>query len=60
MTKVTGVLRPGEKFNPFTGAINWESSNYYKFIDLFLMARFFRLYNIDAASTAYLQRVVDT
>jgi surfeit locus 1 family protein len=60
MTKVTGVLRPTEKFNLLKGAVNWESRNSYKFIDLFLISRFFRIYNIDAASTAYLQRVVDT
>ena len=60
IVRVSGVLRPTEQTNIFKGHVNWQANDYFKFIDLFLMARFFRIQNIDAASTAYIQRVVDT
>lgn len=60
MTKVTGVVCPTEKFNPLKGYVNWERAGYFKFIDLFLMARIFHIFNIDTASVAYLKRVVET
>lgn len=60
LIKVSGILRPTETRDILKGAVNWEGSQYYKFIDLFLMARFFRIYNLESASKVYLQRVVET
>lgn len=58
LTEITGIVRRGESSSFIHGRRNWKNEGVYKFIDLNFMARFFRLFNLDAASTAYIERIV--
>jgi hypothetical protein len=52
------LVRRGESENILHRRRNWKNDGVFTFIDLNFMARFFRLFNIDAASTAYIERLV--
>ena len=57
-TEVTGILRRGEEANILHGRQNWKYEGVFNYIDLNYMSRFFRFFNINAASTAYIERIV--
>ena len=58
ITEITGLVRRGEEENILHRRRNWKNEGVFTVIDLNFMARFFRLFNIDAASTAYIERLV--
>jgi surfeit locus 1 family protein len=53
-----GMVRRGEKQNILRKRRNWPKEGLFNYVDLFYMARLFRSFNLDGASTAYLERVV--
>jgi len=60
LAEVTGIVRAGEKENWLLGQRNWPAEGNYGFIDLPYMVRMFRLFNYDSASTAYLERTIES
>jgi len=57
-TEITGIVRKGEKQDILHRRRNWKNEGVYTYIDLPFMSNFNRLFNIDGASTAYIERVV--
>jgi len=60
ITEVTGIVRKGEKANWLIGNRNWPEAGNFNFIDLHYMSRLFRFSNYESASTAYIERTVET
>ena len=58
MTEVVGIVRKGETSDIIHGQRNWPYEGVYNYIDLPFMTKFFRLYNSDAASSAYIERMI--
>jgi len=57
LTEITGLVRLGETESWF-GKKNFKYDGVYNVIDLPRMATFFNIFNYDAASTAYIERIV--
>lgn len=60
LTEVVGIVRKGETPRAITGTRNWPEFGVYQSIDLEYICRFFRLFNFNAAKSAYIERVVDS
>ncbi|KRX05491.1 hypothetical protein PPERSA_04528 [Pseudocohnilembus persalinus] len=58
LTTITALVRKGETQNILQGRRNWPSQGVFQYIDLDYMARFFRVFNLDGARAAYLERIV--
>ncbi|EGR27408.1 hypothetical protein IMG5_195900 [Ichthyophthirius multifiliis] len=58
MTEIQGIVRKGETENWLTGRRNWPQQSIFNWVDLDFMARFFRVFNLDSAKAAYIERVV--
>jgi len=58
LTEVVGIVKKGETQDIVHGQVNWPHQGVYQWIDLAFMARFFRLFNIDGASQAYVERMI--
>lgn len=58
LTEIVGLVRKGETQDVMNKARNWPYQAVYSFVDLDLMARFFRIPNINSASQAYIERIV--
>lgn len=56
MTEITAVVQPGEQETWLHR--NWAVKGLFTVADLEFMTNFFRMWNRDAASTAYLERVI--
>lgn len=57
VTEVTGIVRLGEE-SSLVGKKNFINDGVYNYIDLDHWAKFFRVFNRDACSSAYIERVV--
>jgi len=51
-------VRRGEEENILHRRRNWKEDGVYTFIDLNFMSRFFRFFNLNGASAAYIERIV--
>mmetsp|Transcript_3902 Transcript_3902/g.4336 ORF Transcript_3902/g.4336 Transcript_3902/m.4336 type:complete len:300 (+) Transcript_3902:32-931(+) len=58
LTEVVGIVRKGEQQDRLNRRVNWENHAVFQFIDLPYLARFFKFFNTDAASSAYIERIV--
>lgn len=58
LTEVTGIVRKGEHRDYINRRVNFENHAVFQFIDLPYLARFFKFHNTDAASSAYIERIV--
>lgn len=58
LTEVVGIVRKGEHQDYLNRRVNFEKHAVFQYIDLPYLARFFRFHNTDAASDAYIERVV--
>jgi len=58
LTEITGLVRRCETSDFLNRRQNWKKEGVFTWIDLNYMARFFRVFNIDGASVAYIERVV--
>ena len=56
ITNLTAYVRNKEKEDRFNGRVNWKSENLYKWIDLNLFTRLFRMFNEAEAESVYLER----
>jgi hypothetical protein len=56
ITNVTAYIRQGEQESKVNGRINWAKNNLYKWIDLPLLTRAFRVPNEEEAEAIYLER----
>lgn len=56
LTELTGVVQLGESETLLKK--NWKKEGFYQVADLDFMARFFRLFNLNAAKVAYIERVL--
>ncbi|KAM3139304.1 hypothetical protein pb186bvf_008524 [Paramecium bursaria] len=54
----TGLIRKGEEQNLFRRKVNFMKEGVYNYIDLWLLSRFFRSFNLRESSTAYVERIV--
>ena len=57
-TEIVGLVRRGEQQDIINKQRNWPHDAVFSFIDLFFMARFFRISNLNSASMAYIERIV--
>jgi len=58
LTELTGIVRRGETQDMTKGLVNFPYEGVYQFIDLPFMARFFKFFNYQGASEAYIERMV--
>ena len=56
ITNVTAYIRQGEQESKDNGRINWAKNNLYKWIDLTLLTRAFKVPNEEEAEAIYLER----
>ncbi len=56
ITNVTAYVRKGEAEDKLNGRINWRDNYLYKFIDLTLLTRVFRVFNEEEGEAVYLER----
>lgn len=56
LTELTGVVQRGERETLFRK--NWKKEGLYQVADIDFMSRFFRLFNLNAAKVAYIERVI--
>ena len=56
ISNVTAFVRKGEAEDGLNGRINWKESALYKFIDLKLLTRVFRVHNEEEGEAVYLER----
>jgi hypothetical protein len=56
VTNVTAYVRRGEAEDKFNGRINWKENYLYKWVDLTLLSRAFRVFNEEEGETVYLER----
>lgn len=60
LTYITGIIRKGETKDVTRGLNNWPDKHYYRMIDLFYMAKIFRLPNVYETSQAYIEQIAET
>lgn len=58
ITEVVGIVRRGEESDFLHGRRNWVDQGCFSYIDLNYMTRFHRIWNLDGARAAYIERVV--
>ncbi|EAR97347.2 SURF1 family protein (macronuclear) [Tetrahymena thermophila SB210] len=58
LTEITGIVRRGEQQDILARRRNWNKEGIYNWVDLDYMGKIFRLFNLDAINTAYIERVV--
>ena len=56
ITNVTAYVRKGEHEDRFSGRVNWKENYLYKWIDLKLLTKVFRVFNEEEGETVYLER----
>lgn len=56
VTNITAYVRKGEKEDKGNGRINWKNNYLYKWIDLTLLTRTFRVFNEQEGEAIYLER----
>lgn len=56
ISNVTAFVRKGEAEDRFSGRVNWKNQSLYKFIDLKLLTRVFRVNNEEEGEAVYLER----
>jgi surfeit locus 1 family protein len=60
MCEIEGIVRRGENEDWLKGRRNWPREGIFNWVDLDFMARFFRVFNMDSAKAAYIERVVSS
>lgn len=60
VTNVTAYIRKGEEEDFRNGRANWHEQYLYKFIDLNLLSRVFRISNEKEGEAVYLERTIKT
>ena len=61
LTEIVGVVRRGEDFNPFVGSNSWNKERgRMNYVNLRWLAAYKRFLNFESASTAYVERMVET
>jgi len=58
LTEIVGLVKRGETKDVTKGQVNFPEEGVYQFVDLALMAKLFKFFNVDGASQAYIERMI--
>jgi len=58
VTNITCYIRRGEKADPWNGRQNFKDNYLFKYIDLNILTRAFRVFNEEEGETVYLERTI--